>query len=70
MSSSRTDVAIETRVTSSNPLDAVPDEMPFDVPYGPPVSLDQAQAAHEFLARFGYDVRLDILRQDQEKIGR
>ena len=27
----------------SNPLDVVPDEMPFDVPYGSPISLDQAQ---------------------------
>lgn len=28
-----------------NPLDAVPDKMPFDIPYGAPVSLDRAQAA-------------------------
>ena len=28
-----------------NPLDAVPDKMPFDVPYGAPISLDKAQAA-------------------------
>jgi len=28
-----------------NPRDAVPDKMPFDVPYGAPVSLDRAQAA-------------------------
>ncbi len=27
----------------SNPLDTIPDEMPYDVPYGPPISLDQAQ---------------------------
>jgi glc operon protein GlcG len=27
-----------------NPLDVVPDEMPFDTPYGPPISLDRAQA--------------------------
>lgn len=27
-----------------NPLDLIPDQMPFDVPYGPPISLDQAQA--------------------------
>ena len=27
-----------------NPLDAIPDKMPFDVPYGAPVSLDQAEA--------------------------
>jgi hypothetical protein len=27
-----------------NPLDVVPNEMPFDVPYGPPISLERAQA--------------------------
>ena len=27
-----------------NPLDAVPDKMPFDVPYGAPISLDRADA--------------------------
>src|SRR5271166_2466130 len=44
MSNNKTAVAIETRVPSPNPLDAIPDEMPFDVPYGPPVSLERAQA--------------------------
>src|SRR3984885_10714697 len=43
MSSSTTAIGIEARLTSSNPLDAIPDEIPFDVPYGPPISLDQAQ---------------------------
>ncbi len=28
-----------------NPADAVPDKMPFDIPYGAPISLDQAEAA-------------------------
>jgi uncharacterized protein GlcG (DUF336 family) len=28
-----------------NPLDFVPDEMPFDVPYGTPISLDRALKA-------------------------
>ncbi len=28
-----------------NPLDAVPDAMPFDVPYGAPIALDKADAA-------------------------
>lgn len=27
-----------------NPLDVIPDQMPFDLPYGPPISLDRAQA--------------------------
>jgi glc operon protein GlcG len=29
---------------AANPLDTVPDTMPFDVPYGAPISLDRAQA--------------------------
>ena len=45
MLSNKTEIATDARLTSSNPLDAVPDKIPFDVPYGPPVSLDQAQAA-------------------------
>ena len=28
----------------ANPLDFVPDKIPFDTPYGPPISLDRAQA--------------------------
>ncbi len=36
--------APETQPIVSNPLDIVPDEIPFDVPYGPPISLDRAQA--------------------------
>ena len=29
----------------ANPLDFVPENIPFDTPYGPPISLDRAQAA-------------------------
>jgi glc operon protein GlcG len=29
----------------SNPLDVLPDKIPFDVPYGSPISLERAQAA-------------------------
>ena len=29
--------------TAANPLDAVPDQIPFDVPYGPPISLARAR---------------------------
>ena len=43
MSSNSTETAFEAR-PASNPLDVIPDEMPFDVPYGPPISLDRAQA--------------------------
>jgi glc operon protein GlcG len=30
---------------AANPLDAIPENMPFNVPYGPPISLQRAQAA-------------------------
>jgi glc operon protein GlcG len=30
---------------AANPLDAIPENMPFDVPYGAPISLDRAEAA-------------------------
>ena len=30
--------------TETNPLDFVPDKMPFDTPYDPPISLDRAQS--------------------------
>jgi glc operon protein GlcG len=29
----------------TNPLDFVPEDMPFDIPYGPPIALERAQAA-------------------------
>jgi len=30
--------------TTNNPLDFVPNQTPFDTPYGPPISLDRSQA--------------------------
>jgi uncharacterized protein GlcG (DUF336 family) len=36
--------ATETQPTVSNPLDIVPDQIPFDVPYGLPISLERAEA--------------------------
>ena len=51
MLSTESNVATETTPAASNPLDAVPDEMPFDVPYGTSISLDRAQAVvHAALA--------------------
>ena len=44
MLSVKKELANGSRLATSNPLDVVPDEMPFDVPYGPPISLAQAQA--------------------------
>ena len=43
MSGNKAEIAIEAPLTS-NPLDVIPDEIPFDVPYGRPISLEQAQA--------------------------
>jgi glc operon protein GlcG len=31
--------------TTGNPLDAIPEKMPFDIPYGTPISLERADAA-------------------------
>ena len=33
------------RRSQTNPLDIVPEQIPFDVPYGSPISLERAQAA-------------------------
>ena len=33
-----------TAQTTPPNLDAIPDKMPFDVPYGPPITMDRAQA--------------------------
>jgi glc operon protein GlcG len=44
MSSNKAEAVVAAPL-ASNPLDVIPNEMPFDVPYGPPVSLEQAQAA-------------------------
>jgi uncharacterized protein GlcG (DUF336 family) len=37
--------ALGVAAQQQNPLDAVPDKMPADIPYGAPISLDRAQAA-------------------------
>jgi glc operon protein GlcG len=46
MSSNTAEIAIEAPLTS-NPLDVIPAEIPFDVPYGRPISLEQAQAVSQ-----------------------
>jgi uncharacterized protein GlcG (DUF336 family) len=43
MSANAAELTIEAPLTS-NPLDVIPDEIPFDVPYGRPISLEQAEA--------------------------
>ena len=44
MPDQKTAVSTKAQPVELNPLDAIPDEMPFDVPYGLPISLDRAQA--------------------------
>src|SRR3954465_4081970 len=44
MSSNKAAIAIDAPLTASNPLDVIPNEIPFDVPYGRPISLDRPQA--------------------------
>jgi uncharacterized protein GlcG (DUF336 family) len=45
MSTTKTEAVWESPARPSlNPLDAIPEEMPFDVPYGPPISLERAEA--------------------------
>jgi glc operon protein GlcG len=44
MSTNKSEIAIEPGINSQNPLDFVPNEIPFDVPYGPPITLDRAEA--------------------------
>jgi glc operon protein GlcG len=43
MPNSKAEITSEASPTP-NPLDAIPDEIPFDVPYGRPISLYRAQA--------------------------
>jgi glc operon protein GlcG len=49
MSNQRTGGAAGTgqapQPAETNPLDFVPEKIPFDTPYGPPISLERAQAA-------------------------
>jgi glc operon protein GlcG len=44
MPNNETLVATGAHPTTSNPLDVIPDQIPFDVPYGPAISLDRAEA--------------------------
>src|SRR5258708_33803834 len=37
-------VSLAQTTPAPNPLDVVPDKMPFDIPYGAPISLERAQA--------------------------
>jgi len=37
--------AMAQSTPAPNPVDTIPDKMPFDVPYGTPITLDRAEAA-------------------------
>src|SRR5690242_3810037 len=44
MATNKAEITVDTAINSHNPLDFVPNEIPFDVPYGPPISLERAEA--------------------------
>jgi hypothetical protein len=44
MATNKAEITVDTGINSQNPLDFVPNEIPFDVPYGPPISLERAEA--------------------------
>jgi len=44
MPTQTTALPVDAQPTPLNPLDAIPLEMPFDVPYGSPISLERAQS--------------------------
>ena len=44
MSSNKAAIALDAALEAPNPLDVIPNEIPFDVPYGLPISLDRAMA--------------------------
>jgi glc operon protein GlcG len=44
MPTNKTEITTDVQPAASNPLDVIPNEMPFDLPYGLPISLDRAQA--------------------------
>jgi uncharacterized protein GlcG (DUF336 family) len=48
-----------------NPLDTVPDKMPFDVPYGAPIGVDRAKAvlaaAEDEAKRHGWKLNIAVL---------
>ena len=40
-----TSATLAQQPAATNPLDAIPEKIPFDVPYGAPISLERAEAA-------------------------
>jgi len=51
--------------TAQNPLDVIPDKMPFNIPYGSPISLKQAQglvqAAIDEATRRGWEMNVAVV---------
>jgi glc operon protein GlcG len=49
----------------ANPLDVVPNDLPFNTPYGPPISLDRAQAvanaAREEAVKHGWAMNIAVV---------
>jgi len=45
---------------AANPLDAIPDKMPFNVPYGTPITLQRAQALINEATRRGWAMNVAV----------
>ena len=59
MSSSKSGSTIEAEASSSNPLDVIPNEIPFDVPYGLSITLERAEAVHSRRRGRGEEAELE-----------
>ena len=48
-----------------NPLDVIPDKMPFDIPYGAPITLDRAKtvvaAAYDEVKKHGWKLNIAVV---------
>ena len=57
--------ALAQAPAAPNPLDVIPDKMPFDIPYGPPISLDRAhtllEAAANEATKRGWKMNLAVV---------
>jgi uncharacterized protein GlcG (DUF336 family) len=57
--------AVDAQQTQPNPLDVIPDKMPFDIPYGPPISLDRANAvaaaAYDEAKKHGWKLNIAVV---------
>jgi glc operon protein GlcG len=55
----------QAQQAAPNPLDVIPDKMPFDVPYGPPIGVDRARsliaAASDEAKKHGWKLNIAVV---------